>query len=91
MATQAKTGGSVSTAPTQIATEYDVTESPVPEVRLPAPRMGQVIRVVAGADRFVINREFGGRYSETEASPATVNLRILRLLQDGDLIRQPDE
>lgn len=46
---------------------------------------------MAGAGRVVINREFGGLYSETEAGPATVNVRILRLLDDCDLIRQPTE
>ncbi|WP_322041683.1 hypothetical protein [Burkholderia cepacia] len=59
------------------------------QLKLPPPRMGEQIAVVAGAGRVVINREFGGLYSETEASSATVNLRILRLLDDADLIRQP--
>ncbi|MCY1563130.1 hypothetical protein D9M68_1006170 [compost metagenome] len=62
---------------------------PVPVQVLPAPRMGEQIAVVAAEGRVLPNLEFGGRYSETEVSPATVNLRILRLLQDGDLIRQP--
>jgi hypothetical protein len=55
---------------------------------LRAPRMGEQIHVVAGAGRVVRNLEFGGDYSETEGCPVTVNLRVLRLLADGDLIRQ---
>lgn len=58
-------------------------------VALPRARMGVQIGVVAGAGRVVINREFGGRYSETVVSPATVNLRIRRLLDDGDLVQRP--
>lgn len=58
---------------------------------LPSPRLGEQIAVVAGAGRVVINREFGGLYGETDRSQATVNLRILRLLDDGDLIRCPIE
>ncbi|WP_141717164.1 hypothetical protein [Burkholderia cenocepacia] len=56
---------------------------------LAPPRLGEQIAVVAGAGRVVINREFGGLYSVADTSLATVNLRILRLLDDGDLIRQP--
>ncbi|QUN40724.1 hypothetical protein KEH56_10160 [Burkholderia cenocepacia] len=65
-----------------------IVTAPVP---LAPPRLGEQIAVVAGAGRVVINREFGGRYSETDSIPATVNLRILRLLEDGDLIRRPIE
>lgn len=90
MTSKAKSGSNTSATPAAVATEYDVTELAIPPVKLPAPRMGQLIRVVAASDRCVINREFGGLYSETEVSSATVNLRILRLLEDKDLIRQPD-
>ncbi|WP_176042679.1 hypothetical protein [Burkholderia stabilis] len=65
-----------------------VVAEPAP---FPSPRLGEQIAVVAGAGRVVINREFGGLYSESEAGPATVNVRVLRLLEDGDLIRQPAE
>ncbi|AJY63794.1 hypothetical protein [Burkholderia glumae] len=67
--------------------EQVVTE-PAP---FPSPRLGEQIAVVAGAGRVVINREFGGLYSETAAGPATVDVRVLRLLEDGDLIRQRPE
>lgn len=51
------------------------------------PRLGDQIQVVAGGGRVLLNLEFGGQYSQTEASPATVTPRILRLLHDGDLLR----
>lgn len=78
------------TADTEFDGAVDNIEQGVAEpAPFPPPRLGEQITVVAGAGRVVINREFGGLYSETETGPATVNIRILRLLEDGDLIRQP--
>ena len=71
-----------------VDTIEQIASEPAP---LPPPRLGEQIDVVAGAGRVVINREFGGLYSETEAGPATVNVRILRMLDDCDLIRQTTE
>ncbi|HGL6314245.1 TPA: hypothetical protein ACKFZV_004510 [Burkholderia multivorans] len=68
-----------------------IEQAAIQPASLPSPRLGEQIAVVAGAGRIVINREFGGLYSETDPSQATVNLRILRLLDDGDLIRCPVE
>ncbi|AIV74610.1 hypothetical protein [Burkholderia pseudomallei] len=69
--------------------ETGAIETPVEESPPPPPRLGEQIGVIAGVGRVVVNREFGGLYSETDVSPATVNLRILRLLDDDDLIRCP--
>jgi len=63
--------------------------APAPAPTFKAPRLGEQIAVVAGPGRVLANLEYGGRYSETEVSRATVTLRILRLLADGDLIRRP--
>jgi len=52
-----------------------------------AARLGEQIHVVAGGGRVLLNLEFGGLYSPTEVSPATVTPRILRLLHDRDLLR----
>ncbi|VWB94984.1 hypothetical protein BLA13014_04432 [Burkholderia aenigmatica] len=90
MAVKPKTGAGASDATVDVATDYDVAGLEPSSANLPAPRMGQLITVVAGPGRHVVNREFGGVYSETDATPATVNLRILRLLDDEDLIRQAD-
>jgi len=63
-------------------------ETPTMKQTKPPPRLGDVIDVVAGTGRLVANTEYGGVYSETEPSAATVTARVLRLLQDGDLVRQ---
>lgn len=49
------------------------------------PRLGDTIQVKAAPDR-VVGGGARGRFTH-EAEPITVTLRILRLLQDGDLIR----
>ncbi|MGK8195240.1 hypothetical protein [Burkholderia cepacia] len=90
MAVKPKTGAGAADATGDVATDYDVAVPTTSSMSMPAPRMGQLITVVAGPGRHVVNREFGGVYSETDATPATVNLRILRLLDDEDLIRQAD-
>ncbi|WP_211452620.1 hypothetical protein [Collimonas antrihumi] len=50
------------------------------------PRLGEIISVRAGADRTVPNNEAGDYFSEKDAVAVTVDLRILKLLRDGDLL-----
>ncbi|MCW5300870.1 hypothetical protein DXT88_22110 [Herbaspirillum lusitanum] len=51
------------------------------------PRIGETIGVKAGVDRKVPNNEHGDYFSEKETASITTNVRVLRLLDDGDLIR----
>ncbi|MCG5260382.1 hypothetical protein EM868_00245 [Cupriavidus gilardii] len=77
------------TPATDIEVGNNEPAAPAPAPTFKAPRLGEQIAVVAGPGRVLANLEYGGRYSETEVSRATVTLRILRLLADGDLIRRP--
>ena len=60
--------------------------SPV-ETVLKRPRLGEKISVKVVPDRLVVNNEMGDWFSEKTPSHVTVDLRVLRLLEDGDLIR----
>lgn len=62
-------------------------ESTVTTPKVKPPRIGEIISVKAGADRKVPNNEHGDYFSEKEAASITTNVRVLRLLEDGDLIR----
>jgi len=52
-----------------------------------APRLGETIMVKAGAGRRVPNNEAGNYFTEKDVVPVTVDVRVLRLLDDLDLIR----
>ncbi|MCT9014616.1 hypothetical protein N6G05_13705 [Cupriavidus gilardii] len=77
------------TPETDIAVANDAPAAAAPTPKFKAPRLGEQIAVVAAPGRLLANLEFGGHYSEVVVGPATVTLRILRLLEDGDLIRHP--
>lgn len=51
------------------------------------PRIGEVITVKAAQGRKVMNNDASSFFSEKESSPVTVSVRIIRLLNDGDLIQ----
>jgi hypothetical protein len=67
-------------------TSEDLMDNTAPALK--PPSLGEVISVKAAPERLVANKEYGGFYSETDTVPAAVTLRVLRLLQDGDLVRQ---
>ncbi len=50
------------------------------------PRLGETISVRAGANRTVPNNDAGNYFSEKDVVTVTVDLRILKLLRDGDLL-----
>lgn len=51
------------------------------------PRIGEIIGVKANTDRKVPNNEHGDYFSEKDTASITTTVRILRLLDDDDLIR----
>ncbi len=59
----------------------------ISDAKYKAPRLGETITVKAGKDRRVPNNEAGDYFSEKDAVSVTVDVRILRLLDDLDLIR----
>ena len=67
----------------------DTTAPVAPEKPTPPAkplRLGQQIKVKAAAGRVLHNPELGEMFSNDKAQTVTVNQRVLRLVDDGDLI-----